>query len=119
MTVEAYYTKLRRLWDELEVLMPTPQCTCNGCTCRLSKVVSDLALFTQLMQFLMGLGEMFGHVRHQLLVMDPIPSVNRAYSMVQSVERQKEVHMEIIETGDHAAMQVRTGVRKDVGYKGD
>ncbi|KAL0306858.1 UNVERIFIED_CONTAM: Retrovirus-related Pol polyprotein from transposon RE2 [Sesamum radiatum] len=39
------------------------------------------ALFTQLMQFLMGLGEMFDHVRHQLLVMDSIPSVNRAYSM--------------------------------------
>ncbi|KAL0362396.1 UNVERIFIED_CONTAM: Retrovirus-related Pol polyprotein from transposon RE2 [Sesamum calycinum] len=79
--VEAYYTKLRRLWDELGVLMLTPQCTCNGCTCGLSKAVSDLALFTQLMQFLMGLGEMFDHVRHQLLVMDSIPSVNRAYSM--------------------------------------
>ncbi|KAL0316620.1 UNVERIFIED_CONTAM: Retrovirus-related Pol polyprotein from transposon RE2 [Sesamum radiatum] len=82
MTVEAYYTKLRRLWDELEVLMPTPQCTCNGCTCGLSKAISDLALFTQLMQFLMGLGEVFDHVRHQLLVMDLIPSVNRAYSMI-------------------------------------
>ncbi|KAL0417020.1 UNVERIFIED_CONTAM: hypothetical protein Slati_3533900 [Sesamum latifolium] len=87
MTVEAYYTKLRRLWDELEVLRPTPQCTCSGFTCGLSKAVSDLALFKQLMQFLMGLGEMFDHVRHQLLVMDPIPSINRAYSMVQSVER--------------------------------
>ncbi|KAL0366871.1 UNVERIFIED_CONTAM: hypothetical protein Sradi_3577200 [Sesamum radiatum] len=117
--VEAYYTNLRRLSDELEVLMPTPQCTCNGCTCGLSKAVADLATFAQLMQFLMGLGEMFDHVRHQLLVMDPIPSVNRAYSMVQSVERQKEVHMEIAENCEHAAMQVRTGNRKDVGFKGD
>ncbi|KAL0431466.1 UNVERIFIED_CONTAM: Retrovirus-related Pol polyprotein from transposon TNT 1-94 [Sesamum radiatum] len=41
-------------------------------------------------KFLMGLGEMFDHVRHQLLVMDPIPTVNRAYSMVQSVESKKE-----------------------------
>ncbi|KAL0364197.1 UNVERIFIED_CONTAM: Retrovirus-related Pol polyprotein from transposon RE2 [Sesamum angustifolium] len=91
MTVEAYYTKRRRLWDELE--------------------------------FLMGLGEMFDHVRHQLLVMDPIPSVNRAYSMVQSVERQKEVHMEIIETGDHAVMQqfcehcAKSGHTKDTCFK--
>ncbi|KAL0416374.1 UNVERIFIED_CONTAM: hypothetical protein Slati_3469300 [Sesamum latifolium] len=82
MTVEAYYTKLRRLWDELEVMLPTLQCTFNGCTCGLSKRVADLALFTQLMQFLMGLGEMFDYVRHQLLVRDPIPSIIRAYSMV-------------------------------------
>ncbi|KAL0373833.1 UNVERIFIED_CONTAM: hypothetical protein Sradi_3299000 [Sesamum radiatum] len=53
-----------------------------------------------------GTGEMFDHV-------------NRAYSMVQSVERQNEIHMEITETGDHAAMQRRTGVLKDVSYKGD
>ncbi|KAK4394544.1 Nepetalactol-related short-chain-dehydrogenase/reductase 1 [Sesamum angolense] len=65
MSVVDYYTKLRKVWDELEVLMPTPQCTCNGCTCGLSKKVADLALFTQLMQFLMGLGEIFDHVEPQ------------------------------------------------------
>ncbi|KAL0455787.1 UNVERIFIED_CONTAM: hypothetical protein Slati_0917900 [Sesamum latifolium] len=119
LTVEAYYTKLRWLWDELEAMLPTPQCTCNGCTCGLSKRVVDLALFTQLMPFLMGLCEIFDHVRHQWLVMDPIPSINRAYSMVQSVESQKEVHMEITEIGENAAMQVRTGFRKEVGYKGN
>ncbi|KAL0331784.1 UNVERIFIED_CONTAM: hypothetical protein Sangu_1723900 [Sesamum angustifolium] len=45
LTVEAYFTKLRRLWDELEVLKPTPQYTCNGCTCGLSRAVADSALF--------------------------------------------------------------------------
>ncbi|KAL0395631.1 UNVERIFIED_CONTAM: Retrovirus-related Pol polyprotein from transposon RE2 [Sesamum calycinum] len=112
MSVVDYYTKLRKVWDELEVLMPTPQCTCNGCTCGLSKKVADLALFTQLMQFLMGLGEIF-HVRNQLLVMDPIPSVNRAYSMVQSVEKQRQVHMEMTTSEENIAMQVRAGVRKE------
>ncbi|KAK4400314.1 hypothetical protein Sango_1137500 [Sesamum angolense] len=88
MSVVDYYTKLRKLWDELEVLMATPQCTCNRCICGMSKRVSDMALFTQLMQFLIGLGEFFDQVRNQLLVMDPIPSINRAYSMVQSVEKE-------------------------------
>ncbi|KAL0332539.1 UNVERIFIED_CONTAM: Retrovirus-related Pol polyprotein from transposon RE1 [Sesamum calycinum] len=84
-------------------------------TCGLSKVVADQALFAQLMQFLMGLGEMFDHVLHQLLVMDPIPSINRAYSMVQSVERKKEVHMEITEIEDRAVMQAS----KDVNWVAD
>ncbi|KAL0337523.1 UNVERIFIED_CONTAM: Retrovirus-related Pol polyprotein from transposon RE1 [Sesamum calycinum] len=119
MSVVDYYTKLRKVWDELEVLMPTPQCTCNGCTCGLSKKVADLALFTQLMQFLMGLGEIFDHVRNQLLVMDPIPSVNRAYSMVQSVEKQRQVLMEMTNSEENIAMQVRAGVRKEVGFRGN
>ncbi|KAL0316466.1 UNVERIFIED_CONTAM: hypothetical protein Sradi_5524800 [Sesamum radiatum] len=45
LTVEAYFTKLRRLCDELEVLKPTPQCTCNGCTCGLSRAVADSTIF--------------------------------------------------------------------------
>ncbi|KAL0324733.1 UNVERIFIED_CONTAM: hypothetical protein Scaly_2440400 [Sesamum calycinum] len=69
--------------------------------------------------FLMGLGESFDHVQHQLLVMDPVPSVNKAYSMVQRVERQKEVHMEITDTGEHTAIHVRAGIRKDISLRGD
>ncbi|KAK4394327.1 putative mitochondrial protein [Sesamum angolense] len=45
------------------------------------------------------------------------PSVNKAYSMVQSVERQKEVHMEITDTGEHTAMHVRAGTRKDISFR--
>ncbi|KAK4392671.1 hypothetical protein Sango_2044900 [Sesamum angolense] len=96
MSVVDYYTKLRKVWDELEVLMPTPQCTCNGCTCGLSKKVADLALFTQLMQFLMGLGEIFDHCR-----------------------KQRQVHMEMTNSEENIAMQVRAGVRKEVGFRGN
>ncbi|KAL0392792.1 UNVERIFIED_CONTAM: Retrovirus-related Pol polyprotein from transposon RE1 [Sesamum radiatum] len=81
------------LWDELIELKPTPQCTGNGCTCGARQVVAELALFTQLLQFLMGLSDDFDNVRHQILVMEPIPSVNKAYSMVASVEKQRQVHL--------------------------
>ena len=30
MNVAEYYTKLKRLWDELTVLMPLPECTCGS-----------------------------------------------------------------------------------------
>ncbi|KAL0344878.1 UNVERIFIED_CONTAM: Retrovirus-related Pol polyprotein from transposon RE1 [Sesamum radiatum] len=41
-------------------------CTCGGCTCGLSKAIVDQAIFTRLIQFLMGLSETFDHLRDQL-----------------------------------------------------
>ncbi|KAL0416639.1 UNVERIFIED_CONTAM: Retrovirus-related Pol polyprotein from transposon RE2 [Sesamum latifolium] len=103
--VGAYFTKLRKLWDELDVLMPTPQCTCNGCTCGASKAVADLAVLTQLLQFLMGLNDEYVHVRNQVLVMDPIPNVNRAYAMVVSVEKQREERIKLVKHNNLASQQ--------------
>ncbi|KAL0313533.1 UNVERIFIED_CONTAM: Retrovirus-related Pol polyprotein from transposon RE1 [Sesamum radiatum] len=71
--------------------------------------MADMAAFTQLMQFLMGLTDVFDNVRHQLLVMDPVPSINKAYAMVQSVEKKKQVHMELSESTENAALFVKGG----------
>lgn len=38
------------------------------------------------------LNENYDHVRNQILLMDPLPSINRAYSMVLRVEKQREIH---------------------------
>ncbi|KAK4395883.1 hypothetical protein Sango_1742600 [Sesamum angolense] len=45
------------------------------------------------MQFLMGLNEEYDNVRSQILVTKPLPSINKAYSMILRVERQRQVHM--------------------------
>ncbi|KAL2235899.1 UNVERIFIED_CONTAM: Retrovirus-related Pol polyprotein from transposon RE2 [Sesamum indicum] len=111
-SVVEYFSRLRMIWDELDVLMPVPQCTC-GCTCGAFKTAADQATFTRLIQFLMGLSETFDHLRDQLLVMDPIPTVNKAYSMVLRVEKQREVSMEGAESGESMVMQVRRGGRRD------
>ncbi|KAL0299191.1 UNVERIFIED_CONTAM: Retrovirus-related Pol polyprotein from transposon RE1 [Sesamum radiatum] len=113
MSVVEYFSKLRMVWDELDMLLPTPQCTCGGCTCGLSKAIVDQAIFTRLIQFLMGLSETFDHLRDQLLVMDPVPTVNKAYSMVLRVEKQREVHMDGADAIDNVAMQVRGGGRRE------
>ena len=42
MTVSAYYTRLRVLWDEMESILPTPRCTCDGCECGLGKKLTEL-----------------------------------------------------------------------------
>jgi len=43
----------------------------------------------KLYQFLMGLNESFGQARSQILLMNPIPTVNHAYAMVVNDECQK------------------------------
>ncbi|KAL0392682.1 UNVERIFIED_CONTAM: hypothetical protein Sradi_2491000 [Sesamum radiatum] len=102
-----YFTRLREVWVALDVLMPTPQCTCGGCTYGASKATANQAIFTPLIQFLMGFSDTFGHLRDQLLVMDPIPINNNAYSMILRVEKQKEVHIEGINNVDNVAMEVK------------
>ncbi|KAK4391493.1 hypothetical protein Sango_1927100 [Sesamum angolense] len=113
MSIFEYFSKLRMVWDEIDMLMPTPQCTCGGCTCGVSKATTDQATFTRLFQFFMGLSETFDHLRDQLLVMDSVPMVNKAYSMVLRVEKQREVNVDCTNTMENAAMQVRAGNKRE------
>ncbi|KAL0351159.1 UNVERIFIED_CONTAM: Retrovirus-related Pol polyprotein from transposon RE2 [Sesamum radiatum] len=82
LSVTGYFTKLKQLWDELTYLAPVPHCNCEY-----SRTVVDYATSNQLMQFLMGLNDIYDHVRNQILVTDPLPNVNKAYSMILRVEK--------------------------------
>ncbi|XP_010274374.1 PREDICTED: uncharacterized protein LOC104609701 [Nelumbo nucifera] len=109
-SVVKYFTKLKKLWDELVCVQPIPQCTCKNCTCGVAKNVSDLACSNRLMQFLMGLSDDFDHVRNRILVMEPLPSVNEAYSMILRVEKQREVHLNLVEKVENSTMFVRASM---------
>ncbi|KAL0434406.1 UNVERIFIED_CONTAM: Retrovirus-related Pol polyprotein from transposon RE2 [Sesamum latifolium] len=95
MNVVGYYTKLRMLWDELECIDPTPDCDCSSQRTLANKLASN-----QLMQFLMGLNDSFDAIRNQILVMHPLPVVDKAYSLVLRVEsqRQGQIHIEVANT---------------------
>ncbi|KAL0436217.1 UNVERIFIED_CONTAM: Retrovirus-related Pol polyprotein from transposon RE1 [Sesamum radiatum] len=69
LSVVEYFTKLKMLWDELFQLTPLPDCTCGT-----ARAIAELANQNHLMQFLMGLNDMYDHVRNQILVMEPLPS---------------------------------------------
>ena len=45
----------------------------------------------QVMSFLMGLNEQFAPVRAQILLMEPIPSINKVFSLVIQEERQRSI----------------------------
>ncbi|KAL0461275.1 UNVERIFIED_CONTAM: hypothetical protein Slati_0015100 [Sesamum latifolium] len=91
------YPKLMKLWNELACLAPAPKCTCGGCSCGVNEAISVLTASTQVMQFLMGLHETFDSERSQILMQDPLPDVEKDFSMVFAVEKQRVVHLDVVE----------------------
>ncbi|KAL0386141.1 UNVERIFIED_CONTAM: hypothetical protein Sradi_3008400 [Sesamum radiatum] len=58
---------------------------------------------SQLIQFLTRLSDSYDNIRSQILVLDPLPHVNKAFSMILPVEWQRQVNMNFIDTGDNSA----------------
>ncbi|XP_037493636.1 uncharacterized protein LOC119370139 [Jatropha curcas] len=56
------------------------------------------------MQFLMGLGDEYDNVKNQILLMDTFPSINKAYSMILSVEKQREVNTLNVESSENSTI---------------
>jgi hypothetical protein len=95
MSVAAYYTKLKGLWDEL-VSFNSETCTCGAHNDR-----------TKLIQFLMGLNESYSGARGQILLMNPLPSVRQAYASVVQEEKQRELGAAVTIPSNTAVMAMR------------
>nr|KYP59020.1 hypothetical protein KK1_014445 [Cajanus cajan] len=84
--ISTYYTKLKSIWEELSGYKPTFQCTCGG--------LQQLQSFTEseyVMSFLMGLNDSFSQIRGQILLSDPLPSIENFFSLVLQDEAQREI----------------------------
>ncbi|GKA86819.1 retrovirus-related pol polyprotein from transposon TNT 1-94, partial [Tanacetum coccineum] len=89
--VSAYFNKMKKFWDKLDNLNGMPVCTCGKMnTCEILDKVLEMESRSKLIQFLMKLNDDFESVRSQILSMDPLPNVNKAYYIVQQVEKQKQ-----------------------------
>ncbi|XP_011081378.1 uncharacterized protein LOC105164425 [Sesamum indicum] len=105
MTLTCYLTRVKKMWNELSCLAPSPKCTCGGCTCGINKAIGERHTTTQLMQFLMGLHENFDKEKSQLLMIDPLPDIERAFSMLFAVEQQRSVQVQLADCTNNAAYQ--------------
>ncbi|KAJ3684366.1 hypothetical protein LUZ61_013530 [Rhynchospora tenuis] len=91
-SVVAYYTRLKGMWDELSNYLKVPMCTCHGCTCNMAKDLLKEREDEKTHQFLMGLDDsVFKNVRSHILSMDPLPSLNKVYSLVIQEERHRSI----------------------------
>ncbi|KAL5579147.1 hypothetical protein UlMin_011589 [Ulmus minor] len=77
LDVSTYFTKLKILWDALKEFQPVPVCQCEGL-----KVWVDYQHKEYVLQFLMGLNDSYAQNRGQILMMEPLPTINKVFSLI-------------------------------------
>ncbi|KAK9668861.1 hypothetical protein RND81_13G092000 [Saponaria officinalis] len=93
-SVAKYYSRLKSVWEDVRALDPLPACSCgvvSKCSCALLKKIADRENKNNLIDFLMGLHPKYEALRGQILAMEPLPSVNRAFAKVHQAEVQKHI----------------------------
>ncbi|KAH0684608.1 hypothetical protein KY290_020928 [Solanum tuberosum] len=90
--IAGYFTKLKRLWDELDSLNSHICCKCV-CNCEGKQKMSKFVEDQRLIHFLMGLNDIFTQARGNILMLNPLPGINQAYSLLLQDENQREVYI--------------------------
>ena len=73
-SISAYYTMLKDYRDELDSYRTLPACACG-----IVSNFSDIYDTDDLMDFPQGLNDSYASIRSQILIMDPLPSMAKAY----------------------------------------
>lgn len=85
-----YYTKIKKLWEELNTLNTHAQCKCQ-CTCGAQTNMQKAEQDRRLIEFIMGLNEVYTVVRGSILMMNPLPSLEQAFAILIQEEKQREM----------------------------
>ncbi|CAJ2674795.1 uncharacterized protein LOC123890336 [Trifolium pratense] len=101
-SISTYYTELKAYKDELNSYQTLPACVC-GAVPNFNEVYTT----EHLMDFLQGLNDSYTSVRSQILLMDPLPSVPKAYSLLLQEERQRSISDSRSVSIDQSAMSVQ------------
>lgn len=86
MLVTKYYSKLRKLGDQLINYEPLPAYSCGA-----MKTLSVAHKKAYVMRFLMGLNENFETIRSQILMSESFPSISKVYALVLLEESHKSI----------------------------
>ncbi|XP_043717827.1 uncharacterized protein LOC122665751 [Telopea speciosissima] len=107
-SISVYYTTLKAFRDELSSYQSLPSCTCGAMTTLHSYVETDA-----LINFLQGLNDSCSAVRSQILLMDPLPTLVKAYSLLLQEEQQRSLQGSRQATFDQSALVVQHSSRSD------
>jgi len=79
-SVVVYYTKLKKLWEDLNDFSEVPECKCAA-TCTAVKKILANEQRKKLIHFLVHLNDEYESIWGQILLLGPLPNVNKAYAM--------------------------------------
>ncbi|GKC27745.1 ribonuclease H-like domain-containing protein [Tanacetum coccineum] len=108
-----YYHKLNSLWREFETLTLLPACTCAA-----HEGVLKHKQLVRLMQFLMGINDVYQNIRSNILARDPLPDVKEAFNVVSRDKSYRGLHSR---SGSSSGNKVQPAafVFKSNNYKGN
>lgn len=87
--VSEFYSTFKILWEELEIYMPIPTCSLRTrCSCDAMRKARKNHKILNAIRFLTDLNDNFAMVKSQILLMDPLPDMNKMFSLVLQYERQ-------------------------------
>ncbi|KAH0766351.1 hypothetical protein KY285_002222 [Solanum tuberosum] len=89
LDITTYYTRMKKLWEELSSLCIKSHCKC-ACTCGAKDLMHKVEQDRMLIQFLMGLNEVYTIIRGNILMMNPLPSMAQAFALLIQEEKQRE-----------------------------
>lgn len=107
-SVTQYFTELQRLLDDIVSMQPPPTCS------RTTK--STLEQYTNcrnVIRFLVGLNEGYAAVKYQILLMNPLPDMDKAFSLVLQAKNQRKVNQIYNEPFENNALMSRSDYGKD------
>ncbi|XP_022871010.1 uncharacterized protein LOC111390234 [Olea europaea var. sylvestris] len=109
---DAYFTKLKTIWEELSNYRPL--CSRGKCVCGGNKKLVEHYQMEYVMSFLMGLHESFAQIRGRLLLMDPIPPINKVFALVAQKKNQRKLNanVDISNINESMAFHVKNEPRK-------
>lgn len=89
LDVSNYFTQLKVMWDELENYRPIQSCLCAiPCNYGATAYVRCYREQDYVIRLLKGLNEKFAHSNSQMMMMNPLPDINKAFSLVIRQERE-------------------------------
>ncbi|MCH79634.1 hypothetical protein A2U01_0000387 [Trifolium medium] len=86
-SISSYYTKMKKLWQELDNFRPIPNASCTD-NCKALEKLRAYRDSDQVIRFLKGLNDQYTAVRSQIMLMDPLPTIGKVYSLLVTQERQ-------------------------------
>ncbi|CAN1346939.1 Retrovirus-related Pol polyprotein from transposon TNT 1-94 [Linum perenne] len=105
-SVTKYFTELVTLYDELRNFRPIPDCACSPiCSCSLAKI----RLYQEqdsVIRFLRGLNDNFSSPRSQVMLLEPLPNLNKVFAMM--IQQERDVAKQSIGEAHSHAFLART-----------
>ncbi|XP_058772285.1 uncharacterized protein LOC131646175 [Vicia villosa] len=91
LDVSNYFTQIKVMWDELEAYRPISACSCAiPCSCGALASIRKYRELDYVIRFLKGLNEKFAQSKTQIMMMNPLPDIDKTFSLV--IQQESEVN---------------------------